>query len=815
MTQLRSTLPQQPQHILDEIGAWSLIVPEAGTNLVPNPSFENDTTGWGVTGTGATIARSTAYSAFGAASLLFSDAAASGAENTYTSNIAVSASTVYTWSFYYRKTAAAGQAGTCRLDYYTGASAYISSETHTFPAGIVGNWQRVSLTVTTPATAASVVLVYIAPASGAYSLYIDGVQLEARPYPTTYIDGEQGGCYWSGAPHASSSSRLATARQGGRIVPFKKYNWRTTALVGLQVAALNTISTPYALIGGGYYQRSVAPPRAFSIVGGFDCQSQIDLARTRNEMAQALVPFATAPDTPVRLVYEPLLCNSGAAAGQKVFIDAVYTGGLEGNQTNDVGIERHALGFRVHLPFAALGQIETDANVAITLQSNIANTSLVARRVTTQGEWTPTITALASGIANGEVTDGITWSGLPTFGTFYSVSPGELVQWNGSAFVSLGTVTGNRVDALAVDVDGDLLVGGTFTNIGGTAMSNVGAYDVGSSSWVAFGAGLNNTVNGIATTAGGVIIAGGNFTGYLAGWDGATWSTLGTFNGRVWAVKQRPGTNTVIAAGEFTSPATRIVQYTVGGGGSFAGMGSGFNARVNAIAIAPDGTVYAGGNFTASGAIAVNYIARWNGVSWLPLGAGVNNEVYGISIDAAGRLLVSGTFTQAGNVAVEGAAIWDGSNWVHPGFGSSSARTTGVLVRPEGEYWYGDFATLEGPAITTITINQGTTYPVIRITGPGTPVVIANLTTGDAIRLNYAISENEVVTITTGATPSIVSSLNGDILSFLDPSSNLATFRLVPGQNQIGAFLSGALVGSAMNFTYRELVSSLDQSYRP
>lgn len=811
MTQLRRTLPEQPQVILDNIGVglWHVVVPEASTNLVPNPSFENGTTGWVAGGTGASVARSTTYSAFGAASMLFSDASSSGSEYASTAGLTASANTVYTWSFYWRKTAPANATGTYRVDFYAAGPSFISSVTRTFPPGSTNEWKRESLTFVTPATTTAVVLVYLTPSSGAYSLYIDGVQLEQKPYATTYIDGDQAGCYWAGLAHNSQSSRPASTRQGGRVLPFSRFNWRTTAIVGAQVAALSTITTPYALIGGGYYQRSIAPPRNFSIVGGFDCRSQIELSRARRELADALVPYATVPDSPARLVYEPAGCDG--ATGKRILIDAVYTGGLEGNQTNDLGIERHALGFRVHLPFAGIGTFEGDASAAISLGAAVSDTLNIARRDSATG----TFYAMATGIS-GEVRDGLIYQGDLIVVGAYDASPYVVRRWTGSAFVdaySAGAAAGNYGYGIVPMPGDDLLIVGQLSSMmaGGVSVVDVTRYDSGSGLWQAVGAGLSNDGQAVAARPDGVVLAGLAGSPTLQIYDGASWSSVGGINNEVFVVEYKSGTNTFYIGGSFTTPYSYIAQYTVGTG--LAALGSGFNDDVYAIAIGPDGTVYAGGAFTTAGGFTVNRIAYWNGVNWFPMRGGVNAIVTGLSFDEQGRLFVTGEFTLAGNeVPTNGVAIWTGTEWEHPGW-EVDGSIYGVVRHGGQEYWFGDFNYVIGPGTTTVQNTVGTINPKIIITGPGSIKSIRNLTTGSAILMDYSVSASEVITIITGPNPSITNNFNYDLTPFLLPGSDLAGFRLQHGANTISAYMGGTSGSSAINMILPQAVSSLDEAY--
>jgi hypothetical protein len=218
-----------------------------------------------------------------------------------------------------------------------------------------------------------------------------------------------------------------------------------------------------------------------------------------------------------------------------------------------------------------------------------------------------------------------------------------IAKWDGSNWSALGSNGAgngslfNRVQALAVNGT-DLYVGGNFINVNNNGVmlptaDYIAKWDTLTESWSALGS--NGAGNGalpsgsvVAALAfnGSTLVVGGGFTNvnnngtviaeadYIAQWDGANWSALGS-NG--------------------------------------AGDGS-LNGYVAALAV--DGsTLYAGGNFTDAAALpTADYVAKWSGGSWSALGSNgasdgsLNDGVSAIAI-AASSVYVGGFFTNVNN----------------------------------------------------------------------------------------------------------------------------------------------------------------------
>lgn len=106
---------------------------------------------------------------------------------------------------------------------------------------------------------------------------------------------------------------------------------------------------------------------------------------------------------------------------------------------------------------------------------------------------------------------------------------------------------------------------------------------------------------------------------------------------------------------------------------------------------------------------------------------------------------------------------------------------------------------------TTVIDYQGSweEYPTILVTGPIVNPTVTNLTTGDKLMLNYSVQPGEVVTFTLAYGFKTITLGDGtNLIGFLSPDSDLATFRLVPGINEITVTGSGMDASTGLSLDY-------------
>lgn len=174
------------------------------TNLITNPSFETNTTGWVLRGTGS-LTRVTTTSFDRSYSMLY--AYTSGTTGFYFENFSFSPSTTYTFSIRLKKLDGGLldlNSFQCWIDY--GISSGLSDFDSVVYEG--DGWYTATLTFL---SAGSITDSEIGVGSVVdSSLRVDGAILTATSYAVPYFDGASGtGFSWSGTADASTSSKVA------------------------------------------------------------------------------------------------------------------------------------------------------------------------------------------------------------------------------------------------------------------------------------------------------------------------------------------------------------------------------------------------------------------------------------------------------------------------------------------------------------------------------------------------------------------------------------------------------------------------------
>ena len=236
------------------------------------------------------------------------------------------------------------------------------------------------------------------------------------------------------------------------------------------------------------------------------------------------------------------------------------------------------------------------------------------------------------------------------------------------------------VRAVAVLTNGQMIVAGSFTGLGGgsgtTARSRVGLLNRDGTVDPTFNPGANGTVHAIAVQTDGRILVGGEFT-MIGG--GGTGSTARNYvarlepNGDV-DLTFNPGANGLVRAfaighadqiyvgGDFTglgggtgaTPRQRIGRIE-SSGTVFGAFAPGANDSVYALAVQADGELLVGGVFTGLGGgiglttrISVGRLDGSSGVVDATFDPGASGAIYTFALQNSGQILVGGSFAGLG-----------------------------------------------------------------------------------------------------------------------------------------------------------------------
>ena len=250
---------------------------------------------------------------------------------------------------------------------------------------------------------------------------------------------------------------------------------------------------------------------------------------------------------------------------------------------------------------------------------------------------------------------------------------------DGSLDTGFDVGTNGFVYGLTVQADGKILVGGLFSMIGGggtgtTARNNIVRLNPDGSIDAAFdvGVGANEAVHSFVEEPSGQIIVVGNFTELR----GQPRRYIGRLNTNGTLDSYNPGANSFILSAARQADGKLVVggQFSMIGGGGF-----GSTARTRLARLASDGTVDASFN------------------------PGANGNVRSIALLADGRILVGGEFTMLGGggsgvTARERIGRLNADGTHDSTFGSSANGTvSGIAVLPDGKAFVtGAFTLING-----------------------------------------------------------------------------------------------------------------------
>jgi uncharacterized delta-60 repeat protein len=231
----------------------------------------------------------------------------------------------------------------------------------------------------------------------------------------------------------------------------------------------------------------------------------------------------------------------------------------------------------------------------------------------------------------------------------------------------------NIVYAIAVQADGKILAGGTFTTIGGSARNRIARLDAATGLVDSFNPNANGDVNSLTLQPDGKILVGGTFFGTnsiggqtrnrIARLD-ATTGLADSFdpdsNNFVTSIAVQAD-GKIVVGGNFSSIGGQTrwriarVDATTGLADSFDPHATNTtsptaNGTVQSVVVQADGKVLASGYFTGIGGQTRNRIARLDPVTGLAdsFDPSADDAIYSVAVQADGKIVAGGFFTNIG-----------------------------------------------------------------------------------------------------------------------------------------------------------------------
>ena len=696
-----------------------IVIPQAATNLVTNPSLETNTTGHNAVG-GASLARVATHQRRGAWALEITpvDSVESGS---YYGDIAVTSGVEYTYSI--------DILGVDGQNYELQLVNTSSVERASFAYIGTGRWDRIELTFTATATESwRLYVVRDASETGADKFYIDGLQFEVGP-ATTYFDGDMVGFVstrndfgWNGTRHGSTSYRTAKTRAGGSLLAISDY----ATLVKATGFGLGPFSQSYSALitGGALSEGFTLGQRQPSLLLEYN-GSMSEMWDKRKAIIDAVRPDYTGTPQPMVIRFQGT-DSSGKPATEPVDIIC----NIEPCHLDTANAPATQQDLLIVKTIDALLPGAFHEGAQLDFADSLTNANYILMR-DSDGVWQE----LGTGIGGTtsfvfcikKSPDGDIYVG-GSFSTANGVTVNNIARWNGTTFEDLdGGVNGSVFDIIW-DNYGNLYATGTFTTAGSgaTTVNYIAKWN--GTAWSDLDSGLNAGglclaidtfsnlyVGGLFTTAG----AGPTTVNRIAKWNGTAWSDLdsgvGGASAQIETVAFDKNGDLYVGGNNFdeagSGPTTvhnlarwdGLAWYDVGGGIGDIG--------VKAIAFAPNGDLYIGGDFSISAGSPADYIAIFNGVSINPVPAGSpNNLVEDINIDGNGGVYIGGQFTSVGDlslsdrIAVLRSGSWQGINVDLPG--TPTIYAIGIADDNSLYFGFSTYGTAISPGVIALTNNS-------------------------------------------------------------------------------------------------------------
>ncbi|PYJ75536.1 MAG: hypothetical protein DME77_08940, partial [Verrucomicrobia bacterium] len=213
------------------------------------------------------------------------------------------------------------------------------------------------------------------------------------------------------------------------------------------------------------------------------------------------------------------------------------------------------------------------------------------------------------------------------------------------------SIVGNDVYATAVQPDGKILIGGSFSSVLGVTRNNIARLNTDGTLDTAFDPNANSVVYSIAVQADGQILVGGPFSSI----GGQTRNSIARLDG-----------------------ATGLAD----------SFDPNANNEVRSIAVQADGKILAGGVFTSIGGQTRNRIARLDATTGLAdsFDPNADSNVSSIAVQGNGKILAGGIFTSIGGQTRNRIARLDATTGLADSFDpNASDLVLSIAVQADGK----------------------------------------------------------------------------------------------------------------------------------
>ena len=435
------------------------------------------------------------------------------------------------------------------------------------------------------------------------------------------------------------------------------------------------------------------------------------------------------------------------------------------------------------------------------------------------------------------------------FSTYNTIGRNRIARVNADGSIDAsfapGTGANNTVNALLLQPDGKILIGGLFTTYNGTARNRIARLNSDGTLDLSFnpGSGADNTISAISVQADGKILIGGNFTTYNGtainriarlNSDGTLDASfvvgVGADNTVTEILLQADGK--IIIGGTFLNYSgtaqNRITRLNTDGSidAGFT-IGTGFNNAVSSLAIQPDGKIIVGGGFTNYNGTARNRIIRLNTNGTLDasflIGTGSNGSVNTIMIQPDGKLALGGTFTTYNGTARSRVARINTDGTLdasfNPGTGANSTIEA-LAIQADGKLLAAGAVTVYNTSVVNYLtrLNSNGTKDVVFNPGNSANNVINDI----GIQSNGKILIAGTFTSYNGVAITRLARLNvdGSLDASFNPGTGAnSTINAIAIQNDGKIIIAGAFTnygGTARNYIARVNVNgSIDASFNP